>query len=346
MRLLRHPFLLSAPSLLVNPRHHPIVYSAHYSPPEWPARHAFPMMKFKDTHTHLATSIVNELQSPLILSASHTYTPQHSFLPALRSPPHDADYVNRFLTCTRTKEERERIGFKDSLTDIVVNRTLAEISGTCLAATLALDYKLATTIAGGTHHAFPNFGSGYTILNDLVIASHYLLSTVSSGVSRVLVIDCDVHQGDGTAYFSQQPLFKNKMFTLSVHAKENFPFEKRRSSYDVELESGAGDEEYMEAIEPAIEQALKECEPDLVIYDAGVDVLAEDRLGKLQLTVEGMRRRDRFVIERCVEGGFPIACVVGGGYNRDGEVLAKRHAVVHEEAARVWRERQLWRARA
>ena len=201
-------------------------------------------------------------------------------------------------------------------------------------------------------------GAGYTILNDLAICANYLLEEslnggTVTGVERVLVVDCDVHQGDGTAMFgglvrrggfssSNKNDRKQRLFTLSIHCASNYPRYKARSTYDVGLPDGMGDEEYLSILEKSVEQALAEVDPHFVLYDAGVDVYIHDTLGRLKLTEEGIRRRDRWVLDRCVSAGIPCVGVIGGGYCKDVDELARRHAIVHEEAAYVWRKHKLW----
>jgi acetoin utilization deacetylase AcuC-like enzyme len=251
--------------------------------------------------------------------------------------------VSRFRSTTHSPTEAATIGFKGPLISRVIPRTLAEISGTCLALSLALEFGLSSSVAGGTHHAFPGRGSGYTVLNDLAVAAHWAIADPAVPVERVLVVDLDVHQGDGTAAFSRLPPLRGKLLTLSLHGADNFPLRKEESTWDVPLPTGAGDEEYMAALKPALERAVEEGRPDAVLYDAGVDALGEDRLGKLSLTPGGLRERDRHVIGYVVGRGIPCACVVGGGYNRDLGRLAEMHSIVHYEAARVWRERKMYK---
>ena len=297
------------------------------------------MTKFKDAFGRLCTNRIEELQGPLLMNPSDAYEPAPSVPLTTISPPHDPDYAERFLSNNLTVEEARRIGFKGDLIGQVVGRTLAEITGTVLAAELALAHGLSSTVGGGTHHAYEEFGSGYCVLNDLAIAANSVLS--SGAVETVLVVDCDVHQGDGTATFSRAVA---GLRTLSVHCQDNFPNRKQESTLDVPLPAGATDGEYLEALAAALaDETEKGGEPGLVIYDAGVDVLEEDRLGKLRITPDGMRRRDSLVIDYYAERGVPVACVIGGGYNRDLERLAERHCVVHEEAARVWRKREMWK---
>jgi acetoin utilization deacetylase AcuC-like enzyme len=230
-----------------------------------------------------------------------------------------------------------------------MERTLLEVAGTVLTCQLACTYGIAANTAGGTHHAHPTGGAGYTILNDLAIATHVMTSSSTTScstfkVQRVLVIDCDVHQGDGTAKFGAMdgPLH-GKLFTLSLHCQSNYPSIKAKSTFDVGLRDGMKDDEYLEILESSVSHALAVVQPDLVIYDAGVDIYEHDQLGRLRISENGIRRRDRFVLDRCVQAAIPVAAVVGGGYDKNVDALARRHAIVHEECAYVWRKYQMWK---
>lgn len=254
------------------------------------------------------------------------------------SPPIDATFLDSFLSGTLTDVECRRVGFGEQMRrPELIRRTVLEVAGTLLTAQLALQYRVAANLAGGTHHAQPTHGAGYTILNDLAVAAYCI------PVDRVLVIDCDVHQGDGTAVFGTTDALKEKLFTLSLHCASNYPHPKANSTFDIGLPDKMQDEEYMTELKQAVARAIETVKPDLILYDAGVDVYSEDRLGRLRISEAGIRARDRWVIEYCaVECGIPIAAVIGGGYDRDVDALARRHAIVHEECSYVWRKHHLW----
>ena len=294
---------------------------------------------------------VSSLPRPLVRSVSDMFRPLDvADIPrAWLSGPIDPIFLDRFCNGTLTGEECRRIGFREQTSrPELIRRTLLEVAGTVATAQLALRYGVAAHLAGGTHHARPNMGAGYTILNDLAVAAYVALSqddedAASARVERVLVVDCDVHQGDGTAVFGETAALKGKMFTLSLHCASNYPQLKANSNYDVGLPDKMGDDAYMEILEKSLDRAMTEVRPDLVLYDAGVDVFAGDRLGRLHLSDLGIRQRDRFVIERCVQTyGVPVAAVIGGGYDADVDALARRHAIVHEECSYIWRKHQLW----
>ncbi len=171
-------------------------------------------------------------------------------------------------------------------------------------------------------------------------------------MDRVLVVDCDVHQGDGTATFSGPPesadvdcrenSLHGRLFTLDLHAANNYPHPKENCTYDVGLPDDCDDETYLSKLEESLDRALMEVRPQLVLYNAGVDVFVSDKLGRLSLSFEGIRRRDSHVIRTCVDRNIPVAVVVGGGYDNDVKVLGRRHAIVHRVCAQIWRERQMW----
>lgn len=346
--------------------HQPIVYHPNYSFKSWPTNHTFPMSKFYHTAQCLLQK-QSHLPRPLVRSNQDFFYPLNvNTIPynwiSKPTGPIDEQFLESFLSSSLTYEQQRIIGFRELCTyPELISRTLLEVSGTILASHLAYSYGVATNVAGGTHHATTSMGRGYTILNDLAIGAKYVMDErlncgLISDVDRVLVIDCDVHQGDGTASFEN--LFDNdgygdvdddgerkgkkEFFTLSIHCESNYPKQKAKSTYDIGLPDDLGDDEYFEILVDSVNLAIEEKRPDFVFYDAGVDVFEHDVLGRLKLTENGIRKRDRWVIERCVSEGIPIVGVIGGGYDKDVTALARRHAIVHEEAAYVWRKYNLW----
>lgn len=333
----------------LNRFHSPLVYHENYSFAGWPENHTFPMDKFVRIANALLTTCKtthpeSPLPRPLVRDMQDFYRP----LDFEKVPvddwlcgPIDSDFVYRFLSGDLSVEECRYTGFREQTPrPELIERTVLEVAGTVLTAQLALRYGIAANAAGGTHHAHVTGGAGYTILNDLAVATHVLCK--EECVSRVLVIDCDVHQGDGTAKFMVSPLLRGKLFTLSLHCASNYPRLKAHSTYDVGLPDGIKDEAYLLALRTSVEQAIHEVKPDMVLYDAGVDIFKRDRLGRLDVSEDGIRKRDRWVLDKCVTEGIPVAAVVGGGYDKDVDALARRHALVHEEAAYVWRKHKLW----
>ncbi|KAG2486799.1 hypothetical protein HYH03_014598 [Edaphochlamys debaryana] len=245
---------------------------------------------------------------------------------------HDADYLRAFSDCSLDEERVRRIGFGAvTRTPTLVRRTKAEVAGTLLTARLALRHGLAVNTAGGTHHAFPTFGSGFCILNDLAVTTELLLA--EGGVQRVLILDLDVHQGDGTAVCFQD---RREVFTLSVHAASNFPARKQRSTLDLALPDNTADDAYLATVGSVLPDVLRNFKPDLVLYDAGVDPHVSDALGRLALTDAGLARRERLVLDTCLAFEIPVAGYVGGGYDEDLTVLAERHLHLHRAAAELW----------
>lgn len=239
---------------------------------------------------------------------------------------HAPAFVARALDLRLSPEEVRRIGLP--LTAAVVRRSRLAAAGAALAARLAIEHGIACNGAGGSHHAARDGGAGYCVFNDVAVAAAVLLA--EGIVRRVMVVDADVHQGDGTArIFADDP----RVFTLSVHAEKNFPARKATSDIDIALPDGTMDGAYLAAIDGGLRAALDAFEPDLVFYNAGVDVHMEDRLGRLALGDTGIRARDRLVLTTVRGRGLPVAGVLGGGYAADPAVVAERHAILFEEAA-------------
>lgn len=354
-----------------NIRHAPMVYHDHYSCPHWPSKHRFPMAKFTETYNSLLLDDDEFLtdNQQLLLSQDHLYKPiSYDEFPiqTFLSPPLCPTFLQSFLKGTLTTDECRQIGFREQTKrPELIQRSVLEVAGTILTCQLAIKYGLASNLAGGTHHAEWNKGKGFTILNDLAIATRLLTwneneeedNTIDTkninllrdfyrgddAINRVLVVDCDVHQGDGTATFTYpgQPLH-NKLFTLDLHAANNYPWPKESCTYDIGLPDECNDEQYLDVLESSLDIALNEINPQLVIYNAGVDVYHMDKLGRLNISWKGMKQRDLHVIRTCVNRGIPIACVVGGGYDDDVKIVGQRHALVHRVCAQVWRENKMW----
>lgn len=247
---------------------------------------------------------------------------------------HTSNYVNAYCSGTLDPKVQRRIGLPWS--PELVNRTCTAIGGTILTAQLALKSGLACNTAGGTHHAFPSYGSGFCIFNDLAIASRVLQKL--GLVEKILIVDLDVHQGDGTALiFQSDP----SVFTFSMHCEINFPGTKQQSDLDVPLPEGMEDDEYLQTLAQYLPDLLSEIKPDLVLYDAGVDPHFGDRLGKLALTDSGLYRREMQVLTTCISQGYPVACVIGGGYAEDMDALVYRHSIVHRAASEVFQQYRL-----
>lgn len=241
---------------------------------------------------------------------------------------HDAGYVQGFLDGTLDRRVIQRIGFPWS--EAMVLRSLGSVGSTLGAVDAAMEDGIAGSLAGGTHHAYRDFGSGYCVFNDLAVAARRLLDR--GAVERVLVFDVDVHQGDGTAAIFEDD---DRVFTCSVHGSKNFPSRKMTSDLDVPLPDGTDDEEYLAAMSAALEESLERARPDVVLYQGGVDVLAEDHLGRLSLTREGVLERDRVALGRFRGEGLPVALTLGGGYANPIEASVEAYAGTYRVAAEL-----------
>ncbi|WP_370201590.1 histone deacetylase family protein [Alloalcanivorax venustensis] len=299
----------------------PLVYHPSYSFP-FPGRHRFPMEKFRLLH--------ERLRDGGVAGAANLHRPGRA-RPALLSLAHCPEYLDRFLGNRLGEREAKRMGLPWS--EDLVRRTCIAPMGTLLTAQLALKHGIACHLAGGTHHAHYDFGSGFCILNDLAITARALRA--GGLVKRVLIFACDVHQGDGTAaILAGDP----ELFTCSIHCEKNFPTRKSRSDLDVGLPVGLEDDGYLAVVEETLSDLLRQLQPDLVLYDAGVDVYAGDPLGRLAVSLTGLAERERRVLTLCREHGVPVATVIGGGYDDDRPALARRHALVVEAAHQLWRQ--------
>lgn len=302
----------------------PVVFHSDYVAP-LPPGHRFPMPKF--------ALLRDRLLRDGVIGPKQIYAPG--------APPtdwiewvHDSAYVRDYCGGTLDAKAQRRIGLPWSAA--LVKRTCTAVGGTILTAKLALEYGLACNTAGGTHHAFPDYGSGFCIFNDLAIATRVLQR--QNRVQRMLILDLDVHQGDGTAWiFRDDP----NVFTFSMHCAENFPARKQVSDLDVPLATGLEDEDYLRTLAAYVPDILSQVQPDLVLYDAGADTHRDDRLGKLAMSNTGLYDRDRWVLETCVRAGYPVACVIGGGYGDSMDDLIFRHSLLHRAAVDVFRQQRL-----
>ncbi len=231
---------------------------------------------------------------------------------------HDEDYVAEVLGARVPREKERRIGFP--VTETVARRAAIVPNGTWAAGCLAIEHGYAANTAGGSHHALANTGAGYCVFNDLAVAAVRLVE--EGRAERVLVVDCDVHQGDGTAALLAG---RQGVATYSIHAAKNFPVRKACSTLDVALPDGVDDDGYLDALERSLVPMLNEMRPDLILYQAGVDPFAGDQLGRLALTLDGLERRERFVAGLAIDRSIPIASTVGGGYGDDALAIAERH---------------------
>lgn len=293
----------------------PVVTNPVYSF-SFPASHRFPMEKF--------ALLAQLAEARGWLGASNVFRPgraKHEVLALAHCP----EYLQRFTQNQQSKAEVRRMGLPWS--EGLVKRTLISPNGTLLTANLALQHGIACHLAGGTHHAHYDFASGFCILNDLAITAKALLA--SGKVQQLLIFDCDVHQGDGTAsILADEP----RAFTCSVHCAKNFPARKAKSDWDIDLPVGIEDKEYLEVVAETLHQAVLRCSPDIILYDAGVDIYTHDPLGLMHVSLEGIRAREGLILDYCRTHAIPIATVIGGGYDDDRQALTERHALVVEAA--------------
>jgi acetoin utilization deacetylase AcuC-like enzyme len=292
------------------------LYYCDHHPIPLPPGHKFPAGKY-----HL----VREL---LAADGHFKFEPSPPAYPASIELVHDPGYVRSFLDGSVDPRTMRRIGFPWS--PGLVARTLASVGGTLCATRDALELGVGGNLAGGTHHAFPSEGAGFCVFNDIAISVRSLLR--NDRIRRAAVVDLDVHQGDGTALiFANEP----RVLTLSLHGASNFPARKQRSGIDVDLPDGAGDREYLEALEEALPRVF-DFAPEIVFYQSGVDTLASDRLGRLALTPEGLARRDDIVLDGAKSRGIPVVITLGGGYSEPIALTAEAHAQTFRAAARVF----------
>jgi len=242
---------------------------------------------------------------------------------------HDPLYVKQLSKLNLNKSEVRKIGFP--LSKALVQREFTIAGGTVMGAEKALKSGIAMNIAGGTHHAFRAHGEAFCLLNDQAIAAQYLLD--KGKAKKILILDLDVHQGNGTA-----EIFKSNdfIFTCSVHGAKNYPFKKEESDLDLALEDQTKDEAYLEKIKLLLPDLIDKVKPDFIFYLCGVDILGTDKLGRLDLSLEGCKNRDRLVLQQCHRQGIPIQCSMGGGYSKDINVIVEAHANTYREAAKLY----------
>lgn len=287
---------------------------------EMPAGHRFPMDKF----SRLATVLEAEGVPGLDGFAKPELVDVETLLLA-----HAEDYVRGVIELSLPPDVVRRIGMPN--TDSVATRARAASGGTLLAARLSLERGIACNTAGGSHHASAESGAGFCVFNDVAVAARRLLA--EGAIGQALVVDLDVHQGDGTArIFEGDP----SVFTLSMHAEKNFPHRKATSDLDIELADGTGDAAYLEKLGEILPALLRGVRPDIVFFNAGVDPHADDRLGRLSLTDEGLGRREAYVLGACLSLEIPVVGVIGGGYDADIDRLAGRHAILHRTAKSLY----------
>jgi len=285
-----------------------IAYHQLYAHP-LPEGHRFPMLKYE--------LIPGQLLHEGTISRENLFAPEPLAEPYILNT-HEEDYWRHLKNLTLPAAEQRRIGFP--LTAQLVEREIRIAQGTIDGAIYAQQYGIAFNVAGGTHHAGSNWGEGFCLLNDQAIAANYLLNHELA--KRILIIDLDVHQGNGTAeIFREEP----RVFTFSMHGDKNFPFRKEKSDLDLPLENGTADELFLSQLKHHLPLLLKQHQPDFAFYLAGVDVLATDKLGKLNLSKIACKQRDQFVFEQCLSHNVPVQVSMGGGYSADIKTIVDAH---------------------
>lgn len=278
---------------------------------ELPEGHRFPMLKYELLPIQLIREGICEKQN--------FFEPEKmlDLTPILKT--HDPDYVYDLLNITLSQKAARKIGFP--LSEVLIEREIIIADGTIKCCDYALKNGIAMNIAGGTHHAFTNKGEAFCMFNDQAIGANYLLEKKLA--KRILIVDLDVHQGNGTA-----EIFENNpnVFTFSMHGKNNYPFKKETSDLDIELDDGISDEAYLSILKETLPKLIIAHQPDFIFYLSGVDVLATDKLGKLGLTINGCKERDRFVLKTCKTNIIPVVCSMGGGYSADIKIIIEAHA--------------------
>ena len=240
---------------------------------------------------------------------------------------HQKEYFERFKSLDLSKKEIREIGFP--LSKELVDRELQIADGTIKGVHYSIDHGISMNIAGGTHHAFYDRGEAFCMLNDQAIAANYL---IEKGLSkRILIIDLDVHQGNGTASLFRS---NHNVFTLSFHGKKNYPFRKEKSDLDIEFDDNTNDEKYLKILRETIPKIMDEFKPDFIFYLSGVDVLENDKLGRLSLTINGCKERDRYILDMCKKNSIPVQISMGGGYS----VVLKNIIEAHSNTFRLAQE--------
>jgi acetoin utilization deacetylase AcuC-like enzyme len=296
-----------------------IAYSPLYHHP-LPEGHRFPM----DKYTMIPEQLLNE----------GTFTTKNFFEPKVTgedfiSLVHSKEYLQKLYTKTLSKTEERRIGFP--LNDALIKREKLICIGNAQAALLALENGVSFNVAGGTHHAHRDFGEGYCLFNDIAVAAQYLLKIGEA--KKILVVDLDVHQGNGTAsIFQHEP----RVFTFSMHCENNFPLRKAKSDLDIPLDHQTNDSEYLKMLNENLPKLINRVKPDFIFYQSGVDILANDKLGMLKVTKEGCAERDRIVLETAHKYGIPLTASMGGGYANNLFDIVDAHCNTYRIAKEIY----------
>lgn len=285
-----------------------IAYAPIYAHP-LPKGHRFPMEKYE--------LIPAQLLYEGTITSENLFEPHECAIETVLLT-HNKEYVDKLLHQTLSAKEQREIGFPQSME--LTKRELVITQGTVDCCMYAMQYGVAMNVAGGTHHAFANKGEGFCLLNDFAVAANYLLH--NNLVKKVLVVDLDVHQGNGTAKIFET---NSQVFTFSMHGAHNYPFRKEKSDIDIGLVDGTTTYEYLTILQSNLSCILDEVKPEIVMYLSGVDILNTDKFGKLQVTKDGCMQRDKMVFEACYKRKLPIVVAMGGGYSADIKIIVDAH---------------------
>lgn len=297
----------------------PVAFDPIYILP-LPENHRFPMEKYELLHRqliHEGTCEPEDFFSPTKIDNDSV------------TAIHQKVYVERLKGLKLNKAEIRKIGFP--ISQQLIDREFIIAGGTLSGSLKALEYGIAFNIAGGTHHAFSTHGEAFCLLNDQAIAAQYLLEKELA--KKILIIDLDVHQGNGTAEIFQK---EDRVFTFSMHGKKNYPFKKEQSDLDIALEDKTNDKIYIEILQEALPKLLKSVKPDFIFYLSGVDVLESDRLGRLGISIKGCEVRDQMVLKYCHDENIPVQCSMGGGYSKDIKLIIEAHANTYRVAQKIY----------
>lgn len=297
----------------------PVAFDPIYVLP-LPENHRFPMEKYDLLHRqliHEGTCEPEDFFSPTSVD--------YDSVTAI----HNKVYVEHLKGLELTKAEIRKIGFP--ISQQLIDREFIIAGGTLSGSLKALKGGIAFNIAGGTHHAFSSHGEAFCLLNDQAIAAQYLLEKKLA--KKILIIDLDVHQGNGTAEIFQK---EDQVFTFSMHGKKNYPFKKEKSDLDIGLEDKTNDKTYLEILKEVLPKLLKNVKPDFIFYLSGVDILKSDRLGRLGVSIQGCKERDQMVLKLCREEDIAVQCSMGGGYSKDIKLIIEAHANTYRVAKKIY----------
>jgi len=297
----------------------PIAFHPIYKHP-LPEGHRFPMLKYEllpQQLVHEGTAVSSDFFEPDIPDLKHILA------------VHTKEYLSDLMQLSLNQKSARKIGFP--LSKELVERELRIANGTIIGCQKALEKGIAFNIAGGTHHAYSNHGEAFCLLNDQAIGAQYLLNQKLA--KRILIVDLDVHQGNGTAEIFQK---NDAVFTFSMHGKSNYPFKKEQSDLDIALPDGTDDYHFLELLSKNLPHLITTHQPDFIFYLAGVDILETDKLGKLSCTMNGCKKRDEFVFDLCKKNGIPVQVSMGGGYSPELNTIVEAHANTFRTARQLY----------